>query len=388
MEIKNLKKAAQRIIRAVKKGEKIILYGDVDLDGVTSLIVLKESIRNLGGGEPVVYIPNIGEEGHGLNLKALDFLKKEIPALLITLDCGISNFEPIDLAKKLGFEVIVIDHHEVLGKLPNAKIVVDPKQEGDKYPFKNLATSGIIFKLAEALLGEKMTDSLRRNFLELVAISTIADMMQEKEDNEAMIAEGLISLENTFRPGLKAFKELEETKDYSSTREFAQKIIATLNIAESKDHLNESYLLLTTSSLEGAKELVKKLLEKRVQRQIRIREIVEEIEWVVLEKTKDNFIFEGSSNWSIPLSGTVASRICNKFQKPTFIISKGESKSRGSVRTPKGINGVEAMKSCSEFLDGFGGHPPAAGFAIKNENLENFKECLIQYFRKLPQNFK
>lgn len=381
-EIKNLKEAALRIKRAIEKGEKIILYGDVDLDGVTSLIILKESIRNLGGREILVYFPNLEEEGYGLDKKALDFLKKESPALLILLDCGISNFNEIELANSLGFEIIVIDHHEVLDRLPKASIVVDPKQKGDEYSFKDLATSGITFKLAEILLGEKMTGSLRKNFLELVAISTIADMMPEKEDNELMITEGLILLENTARPGLKAFLEMDEIKGYASTRELVQKIISTLNIAEVKNHLNDAYLLLTSTSVEEAKKMVRVLLGKREQRQRRIMEINEEIERMIIDKEKNNIIFEWSADWPIPLLGSIASRICNKFQKPTFIISKRENKSRGSVRVPKGMNGVEAMKACSEFLEGFGGHPPAAGFTIKNENLDKFKECLMEYFKK------
>ena len=382
MEIKNLKIAAQRIKTAVEREDKIILYGDADLDGVTSLIILKESIKNLGGREIVVYFPNLEKDGYGLNKKALDFLKKEAPSLLILLDCGISNFEEIELAKKLLFEVIVIDHHEVLDKLPSAQIIVDPKQKGDDYPFKSLATSGIAFKLAEILLGDKMTGFLRSNFLELVAISTIADMMPEKEDNELMIREGLLSLENSLRPGFKAFKELEEIKDYVSTREFAQKIISALNISKIKDHLNETYLLLTSRTIDEAQDLARELLEKRIQRQAKIIEITEIIENQALEKSQDNIVFEESSDWPIPLLGTIASRTLAYFQKPTFIVSRGTKKSRGSVRMPKEMNGVQALKNCSQFLEGFGGHPPAAGFAIKNENLEKFKNCLIQYFKK------
>ena len=377
-----MKIAAQRIKTAVEREDKIILYGDADLDGVTSLIILKESIKNLGGREIVVYFPNLEKDGYGLNKKALDFLKKEAPSLLILLDCGISNFEEIELAKKLLFEVIVIDHHEVLDKLPSAQIIVDPKQKGDDYPFKTLATSGITFKLAEILLGDKMTGFLRSNFLELVAISTIADMMPEKEDNELMIREGLLSLENSLRPGFKAFKKLEEMKDYVSTREFAQKIVSTLNISKNKDHLNESYLLLTSRTIDEAQDLARELLEKRIQRQAKIIEITEIIENQASEKSEDNIVFEESSDWPIPLLGTIASRTLAYFQKPTFIVSRGTKKSRGSVRMPKEMNGVQALKNCSQFLEGFGGHPPAAGFAIKNENLEKFKNCLIQYFKK------
>ena len=136
MEIKNLKRAAGRIKRAIKNKEKIILYGDADLDGAASVIILKESIKNLGGKVARVYFPDREKEGYGLNQKALNLLKKEAPALLILLDCGISNFKEIKLAKKLSLKVIIIDHHEVLEKLPEAEIIIDPKQPGDKYSFK------------------------------------------------------------------------------------------------------------------------------------------------------------------------------------------------------------------------------------------------------------
>ena len=159
-EIKNLKKAADRILKAIKKKEKIILYGDADLDGTASVIITEEAIRNLGGTISAFYFPDRETEGYGLTEKALDLLKKESPALLIVLDCGIGNVKEVSLAKKLGFKVVIIDHHEALDKLPSAEIIVDPKQKSDKYPFKKLACAGIAFKLAEAVLGKKMTESL------------------------------------------------------------------------------------------------------------------------------------------------------------------------------------------------------------------------------------
>src|SRR3990170_683109 len=156
MEIKNLKKAAQRILRAIKDKEKIILYGDSDLDGVSSVIILKESIRNLGGHAEAIYFPDRDKEGYGLTKKALESLKDFVPALLVMADCGIGNFEELSLAKKIGLEAVVIDHHEVLGKLPIASIIVDPKQKTDKYPFKLFAATGIVYKLSKEMFRNKM----------------------------------------------------------------------------------------------------------------------------------------------------------------------------------------------------------------------------------------
>jgi single-stranded-DNA-specific exonuclease len=378
MEIKNLKKVAQRIKKAIKKGEKIILYGDADLDGVSSVIILKETIKNLGGEVLAVYFPNREIEGYGINESALNFLKKFAPALLITLDCGIGNFKEVKLAKKLGFEVIIIDHHEVLDRLPSASIIVDPKQKGDKYKFKGLATAGIIFKLSQ-ILSPKMADSLRRNFLELVALSTIADMMPQEEENKIFIEEGLSSLENSWRPGLRAFFEINELQNSGNIRMTVQKIISALNSTEVKNHSNETYLILTSDSLERAKVIARDLLEKLYQKQTRIREITNEVEEKILKKLDSPIIFEGDVNWPLVLVGPVASKICNLYKKPTFIFKKRETESRGAVRTPSGIDAVEIMKKCSKYLLTYGGHPQAAGFAIKNENLEKFKQCLISH---------
>lgn len=385
-EIKNLKKVADRILKAIKSKEKIILYGDADLDGITSVVILKETINNLGGEVYLVYFPDRENDGYGITKKSLDIFKNITPALMITLDLGISNFEEIRLAKELGFEVIVIDHHEILGKIPDASIVVDPKQEGDKYPFKKFANVGIVFKLSQILLNKNFSENLKNSFLELTALGTIADMMPETNDNEIFIRDGLQSLENTFRPGLKVFFEFfKDTPDNgvfnNSTRLIAQRIISILNAGERKDHLNETYLLLTSSSIEAAKNLVEKLFEKSRKKQRRIREITEDLEEKVFSKLEEPIIFEKYLLFPLVLAGSVASRICQRLEKPTFIFKKGKEESYGSVRSPKDINSVEAMKTCADFLISFGGHPQASGFRIKNENLAKFKECLIDYFK-------
>lgn len=380
-EIKNLRKAAERIKKAVKNKERIILYGDADLDGVGAVIILKEAVKNLGGEVTCVYFPDRETEGYGINEDALNCLKSEAPALLIVMDCGIGNFVEIKLAKKLGFEVIIIDHHVVLNKLPQVSIVVNPKQKGEKYPFKDFATAGIVFKLAEVLLGKKLTSSLRNNFLELAALATIADMMPQTGENVEFLEQGLFSLKNTFRPGLRVFLQLNQFYGKTS-RELAQKIISACHAGGTKRHLNEGYLLLTSISVEGAEVLAKELLEKSWARHLQIKEITEEIEERIFKKLADPIIFEGDKAWPILMAGPAASKIYNIYKKPVFLYSQREKDSQGAVRTPADIDGVKAMLHCSKLLETYGGHPRAAGFRIKNENLEKFKECLIKYFEK------
>ncbi len=380
-EIKNLKKVAQRILKAAKGKEKIILYGDADLDGTAAVIILTDTIKNLGGKITTIYFPDRELEGYGITEKGLNYLKKlGGKALLIALDCGIGNFKEVVMAKKLGFEVIIIDHHQILDKLPEASIIVDPKQKGDKYPFKGLATVGIVFKLSELLLKNIMTDLMRKNFLELVALATIADMMPREEENKIFIEEGLESLESTFRPGIKAFFEMEDFEGFEDFNRRISKIISILNVRDVENNLPASFRLLTSSSLEESKVLVEKLLEKSKLRKEKIKEITERIEEKI-SREAEPIIFMGSPNWEFTLISSAASIICQRYQKPTFIFKKLEEESIGTVRTPSGVNSVSLMKKCKKYPLTYGGHPLASGFRIKNENLEKFKECLIKQLK-------
>lgn len=383
LEIKNLKKAAQRIKKAIEKKEKILLFSDSDLDGVTSLIILEEAIKSLGGEiKAVCFSERNLKEMYGLNKEAINFFKKHSPALLITLDCGITNFKEIELAEKIGLETIIIDHHQILDKIPKASIVVDPKQKGDNYPFKQLAAVGISYHLTQALLGNKKTEALKKSFIELTALGTLADMMKESEDNEVFIKEGIPFLRETSRPGLRALlKVVAQPED--SPKQIARKIISLLNITEVKNHLPKSYLLLVSSDESEAEKITRELCEKTQERRLKIKEATQEIEEKFDSQDSGSVIFEGSEDWLLLLTGAVASRICNKFQKPCFIFKRGKQISKGSVRTPKGIDSVKAMKKCGHLLEVFGGHAQASGFTVKNENLDKFKQCLIDYFDNL-----
>jgi len=375
-EIKNLKKAAQRIIAAIKNGEKIVLYGDADLDGVSSVIILENTIRTLGGEVEALYFPDREIEGYGITEKGLAFLEKKAPALLVTMDCGIGNFKEIKMAKEMGFKVIVIDHHEILEKLPEAEIIVDPKQPQDRYPFKFLATVGIAFKLSRVLLGKKMTDSLRKNFLELVALATLADMMPQTSENRIMTNEGLSFLKSTWRPGLQALFELKPIKMLDFNHRIS-KINSLLNIRDIENRMPAAFRILTASNKNKAKELAEKLYQKGLERKERIYKMLAEIEEKLVKKEAEQIIFEGDSSWEEALLGIGASTISQRHQKPTFLYKKLEKESQGGIRAPSGFNVVEMMKGCSKYLITFGGHPQAAGFRLKNENLDKFRNCLI-----------
>ena len=370
MEIKNLKKAAERILKAISDKEKILIYGDADLDGVCSVIILEETIKTLGGNIKEIYFPDREKEGYGISEIALNSLKKHAPALLVALDCGISNFKEVKLAKELGFSVIIVDHHEVLNDLPEADIIVDPKQKGDTYPFKKLATVGIVFKLSQEILKERMSEAMRGNFLELVALATLADMMPQERENKLMTDEGLELMKNSFRPAFRIFPL------FFKVPQEIHKIISILNVRDMENNLPASFRLLTSTNLEEAKILFEKLIEKGKARKGEIKKIIEEVKSQILEK--EPIIFAGSKNFKFSLIPAVASQICQIFKKPTFIFKIGEKETQGTVRSPPEVNTVELMKKCKDLLISFGGHPQASGFRIKNENLEKFKKCLIE----------
>lgn len=377
-EIKNLNKAATRIKQAIKRGENIILFSDADLDGVASLVCLQEAIKTLGGRIALCYFPDRQKQGYGLTVSALKALEKYAPALLILSDSGIANVKEIARAKQIGFSVIVIDHHEILNnQLPPADIIVDPKQEGDDYPLKQIASCGLCFKIAERLLSKALSPQMRQNLLQIVALGTLADMVPEKEDNLLLIEEGLPALLNSLRPGLLILSQFFAETD---VRRLAQKIIPILQLSDFRNGKLESYLLLSAQDVATAQQLAKEMLKKNEQR----HQLIQSFSAEIIEMADSALPFVLESNPDIPhlLTGSIASKICHKLKKPCFVITKNEAQSRGSVRSPKGVNCLQALVDCRDLLSTYGGHPQASGFSIKTENIDKFEKCLEKHFSK------
>jgi len=345
------------------------------------VIILEETLKSLGANIAAIYFPDRDLNGYGINKTGLKFLKKYSPALLISLDFGVSNYDEVNLANKMGFKVVIVDHHEVLGKIPKAEVVVDPKQKGDKYPFKGLSAAGVVFKLSELLFEGKMAEALKNNFLELTALSTIADMMPRESENLFFIEEGLASLKKSFRPAIKVFFEGDYFRDYLDFTQRVFKLISVLNVRDVKNVLPASFRLLTASSYEEAKNTIDDLLAKHKIKREEIERTVEEIERRA-EKKKEPIIFEGESFFDSALLSPTASIVCQKYKKPAFLFRKMAKESQGTIRTPKGVNSLVLLKKCSKHLLSFGGHAQASGFRVYNKNLDKLKECLIKNFKK------
>ncbi len=379
--IKNLTETADRIKEAIEKREKIVLYSDADMDGTGSAVILKETIEALGGEILYIYFPDRGGEGYGLNDKALRFIRTmtDDRILLITMDCGIANFDEAITAKQLDMELIIIDHHQPHNRLPEASIIVDPKQEGDNYPFKDFANAGLIYRLAQEILGD-LFEEYRKSFSEIAALSTIADMMRPEEDNKEIIDEGLSNLTTTSRPGLKVFWTDKIVDDQVSIRETAQRITSIFGASEITDHKTEAYLALVAKDEKDAGKIIKRLFKKNRLKQETVLKMVEQVMKTV--SSDDKVIFKGRKCWQVHLLGSAASRIVNELKVPIFLYKKGEKSSRGAVRAPQGVNAVDVMSQSSDILLEYGGHPPAAGFKIDNNHLKEFEKRLKDYFNR------
>ncbi len=373
---------AERVRRAVKNGEKIIIYGDSDLDGVSASIMAGEIVKNLGGRVEVYYFPNRETEGYGINRIALGRLKIHAPALLIAVDLGIGNFSEVKLARELGFSTVIIDHHEILDGVPEADIIVDPKQPGDNYPFKLFCAAGLVFKLAEEVFGNDFHGSLRQSFAELAALATIADMMPREEGNKDIISEGISAIRHSFRPGIRAFFDTDAffENDSRNFNNRINRIITVLNVRDLRGGVPAAFELLRTPNLNKAAVLIREFLAINELRRKKIDGMVASIEKRL--NPADLIIFEGDTDWESNLLGTIASILSIRYQKPTFIYKKMETESQGTVRSIDMIDSVALMKKCKDLLITFGGHPKASGFRVKNENLSNFKTCLLENLKK------
>lgn len=378
--IKNLKKAATRIKKAVASKERIILYGDADLDGVSAVLVAEQAIRSIGGSVDTFYFPDREKEGYGITKLALESFKGLSPALLIAFDLGIGNVEEIQIAKEMGFDVIVVDHHVVPDVMPKADIIVDPKQPGDSYSFKEFAAVGLSLKLAQEILGKDISDSVKKSIAELALLGTVSDMMPQEEDNIAIVQEGMDAIVESWRPGLQAFFEMPEFAKIDGREARVQEIITVLNAREVKNGLPGAFRLLTAPTKEEAEEIINILLEEMRAKKEEVWNIVLLMRERIEKSMPSSVILEGTESHDFYRLGSAASILTKEYHKPIYLYKKMAKESIGSARAPKGFNTVEAMKSCEHLLKTYGGHPPASGFLIKNENLEEFKKCLQEYF--------
>lgn len=371
--------AVDRIIKAINNKEKILIYGDYDVDGITSTTVLKKYLMDRGISVDT-YIPNRLHEGYGLNKKAIDTIKERNIDLIITVDCGISAIEEVDYAVRLGMDIIVTDHHEVGEKLPNALAVIDAKRKDNTYPFRALAGVGVVFKLIQALsikLEIKPEEYLK--YLDLVCVGTISDIVPLEGENRTIAKLGLMLIKVTRNLGL---RELIKSSGYkeidSNTISFG--VAPRINACGRMGHEEEALKLFLAEDLESATKITKELNEYNTLRQSTEKAIYEEAVQQIEKNHLDanNSIVLGGKGWHHGVIGIVSSKVTDKYYKPSILLSFEDNIAKGSGRSVPGFDLYEGLAKCEDVLEKYGGHSMAVGLTLKKENLENFKERFEQ----------
>jgi single-stranded-DNA-specific exonuclease len=385
MSMLDMDKASERIASAIEKKEKIAVYGDYDVDGITSTALLYEFLES-AGADVIYYIPDRKDEGYGINIMAVNKLIKSGIKLLITVDCGITAIGEVEFAKLQGMDVIITDHHTCKERIPSAAVaVVNPKQENDEYGFSSLAGVGVAFKLVLALalkLGLN-TGEIFDKYCDLAAIGTIADVVPLVDENRIIVEKGLQQLQNSVRPGIRALlavAKVDTKKINASTVAFA--LAPRMNAAGRLGTAVTAVELLLTKDIVEAERIADQLDKENTKRQLTEQEIHNEaIEMIASDPNfqKKKVIVLAKEGWHNGVIGIVASRITERFYRPCILISLDNGMGKGSGRSISSFNLFDALTECDSLLATFGGHSVAAGLSINASDIEEFSKKINKY---------
>lgn len=375
----DMEKAVDRILKAIQTQEKTIIYGDYDVDGITSITVLKKFLeeRDLQVGE---YIPNRLNEGYGLNKEAVKKIAEQGYKLIITVDCGISCIEEIKYATELGLEVIVTDHHEPAEELPKCLAVVDAKRKDNQYPFNQLAGVGVVFKLIQAISIKLNLDNKEYlKYLDIVCVGTISDIVPLVDENRVITKLGLKLVPISKNIGLRTLLASTGYKEVNSTTisfGIAPRINACGRMGEEKEALR----LFLTNDLHEAKEITERLNNYNLERQETEKRIFKQALEQIENGEKDkSCIVLGQEGWHHGIIGIVASKVTDIYFKPSILICFEGKEGKGSGRSIPGFNLHDAVMNCDTYVEKFGGHSMAIGINVKRENFEKFKKEFEEY---------
>jgi single-stranded-DNA-specific exonuclease len=383
----NMAAAVTRILRAIDDGERIVLFGDYDVDGVTSLALLAEMIRSYGAA-PELFLPLRMEEGYGMSPESVDRCwEQHRPQLLIAVDCGTSSIDEIADLRRRGADVIVIDHHEPKSALPDCVAVVNPKAETDS-AFHYLCSVGIVFKLCHALLKTRPAPEfdLRAN-LDLVALGTVADIVPLQQENRLFVQRGIIEIARSKRPGLRKLIEVAAVRSPITAEDIAFRLGPRLNAAGRLATAEKALQLLITKDETEAEELARLLDTQNRERQGVEKKTFSEAEEELaktFDPVRDAAIIVGARDWHPGVLGIVASRLARKYHRPAVVVGFDSSGlGKGSGRSIEGLSLVEALGRCEKWLEKFGGHEMAAGLTVREENFPGFADAFRETAREL-----
>ena len=372
--MKDMDIAVDRIQNAISKKEKILIYGDYAVDGVTSVaLVYSYLVKNYSN--VTKYIPDRYKEGYGISRQGIDYAKSEKVHLIISLDCGITAIDKINYANELEIDFIICDHHIPLEKLPNAKAVLDPKRKDCKYPFKDLCGCGIGFKLIQALavIDNKPFDDLIV-YLDLVAIAIAADIVPIIDENRVLAFYGIKQINKNPRTGLREM--INSVKSKIKINDLIFRIAPRINSSGRMDKAISSVELLIQKNDKNLDDLSEKIellnTERRIKQEIIINEALEEIKNQKQKQTFSTIVYK--EDWHKGVIGIVASKLMDYYYKPTVVLTKSENLIVGSVRSVKGLDIYNVLKKCKNVLIQFGGHKYAAGVTLNKNKLNEFKK--------------
>ena len=386
--MKNMDIAVDRISKNIQNQKPILIFGDYDVDGTTGASLLYLGLKD-HNAIVEYYIPHREKEGYGLSTGGIDYAQSIGADLLITCDCGINAFKPVDDAADQGIDVIITDHHIPDKKLPNAYAVLNPKQKGCEYPFKGLCGCGVAFKLISALSEQsEIEQNLGLNYLDLVALATSADMVPILDENRVLVHCGLDQLEESNSPGIHQL--LVQTGLVGESLNVGKLVFGLapkINAAGRMGDANRTVELLTTSDKNRAEELASILIRENKRRQLIQEDIVNDaIRQVYAQVDLENskVVIVGSKGWHPGVIGIVASRIKDEFSRPAIVIAFDEDGiGKGSARSIPKLDLYDALAYASKFLEGFGGHPMAAGLTVLEDRFENFKSLFLRNVNKI-----
>ena len=379
--LKDMEKAVTRVKAALATSEKIAVFGDYDVDGITATCLLTDYLRS-EGGNVVPYIPARIEEGYGLNEMAILSLKEEGVSLIISVDCGITAEYEADLCKSLGIDLVITDHHECKDRLPDAVAVVDPHRKDCTYPHQQLAGVGVAFKLAVAISGNE--NLVLQKYCDLVCLGTVADVMPLQGENRTIVAMGLESLTKHPRLGIRALMAECSCENQAVTASLIGYTLAPrINAAGRMGQVPVAVELFLTEDAQRASKLASDLCKMNRQRQDVETEIYKDAVTRLGELEADpEIIVLAGDNWHQGVVGIVASRLAEEYSCPTFLICMDGDKGKASSRSYGGFNLFGALEKLSPLLESFGGHELAAGFTISRENIETFRQQMLQLNRE------
>ena len=383
MLMRDMDKAVERIQRAIADGETIAVFGDYDVDGITSTVLLRDYLKSCGV-RCLRHIPRRIEDGYGLSKDAIASLREQGATLMITVDCGITGNEEVAFANSIGLDVVVTDHHECKETLPDAVAVVDPHRPDCPYPFKHLAGVGVALKLVLALGGENREDALFARYCTLAAIGTIADVMRMEGENRTIVSCGLEALPYTDFVGIHALlKEAGLLGKPITSIQIGFVLSPRINAAGRMGAADVAADLLETSDPARAEELARRLCDLNRERQAVEQAICANAAEKIksLRSEERSALVLSSEAWHQGVVGIVASRLSEKYSCPSFMIHLKDGTGKGSCRSYGGFNLFAALESCADLLDGFGGHELAAGFTIPEGNIDAFRTRMNRYVR-------